>query len=70
MSVVVELSPAPSDTFEEETHIVCCDNTDHALCGTMVAGDGFLADETNISCIVCLDLDEANYCPYTGLCRH
>jgi hypothetical protein len=71
MSISVEIEPVDTSTNPEETHIVCCDDDDGSLCGTCVTGSAWaIVDKESATCVVCIDLVNANYCPYTGICRH
>lgn len=66
------LDPEPEHSINDvpnEVHRVCCDDHDHSLCGTIVEWSES-AGEKEVTCVVCDDLDRAQYCPFTGICRH
>lgn len=69
MKTLLEPDPAQTHDSSEESHIVCCDDHDTSLCGTLVEWTTPV-ENGDPSCVVCIDLDYANYCPYTGICRH
>lgn len=63
------INPAPtlvrlSTTDSDITHLYCC-NPDVALCGTDVSDVPELADDAEITCVVCADLEEQP-CPTCG----
>lgn len=67
------LEPKPQETSDDkpdETHVVCCDDHDYSLCGTAVEWTTPPEDDGDPTCVVCIDLSQAFYCPYTGICRH
>lgn len=70
MQTALDPDPQRIDDQPEETHVVCCDDHEHSLCGTIVEWSGPPQEDGGPSCVVCFDLNEANYCPYTGICRH
>jgi hypothetical protein len=71
MSISVETEPVQTSTGPEETHIVCCDDNERSLCGTSVDGVAWAdVEKDQATCIVCIDLCVADFCPYTGICRH
>ncbi|MEU9208505.1 hypothetical protein AB0D27_11260 [Streptomyces sp. NPDC048415] len=63
------LAPEPTvtapDSGDALTHVVCC-NDDVALCGTDVAGQEWVDDDEDPTCVVCRELADAP-CPVCGL---
>jgi hypothetical protein len=64
-TATLRLVAGPS-TAADLQHVACCRNDDMALCGTDVTDAPWLDDET--SCVVCVDLDEFDACPFGGSC--
>lgn len=69
METLLEPDPEQTNDAPEESHVVCCDDHDQSLCGTLVEWTG-VAEDGGASCVVCIDLDQAGYCPFTGICRY
>lgn len=70
MKTALETQPEKTDDNPDETHVVCCDDHEHSLCGTIVEWTTPVEDGREPTCVVCYDLSEAYYCPFTGVCRH
>jgi hypothetical protein len=54
------------DSDVELVHVVCCVDEDTALCSTDVSAEPWTRSE--ISCVVCGDLETTKVCPRFGHC--
>lgn len=57
----LELPSRVAELKDNECHYVCCVDDFASLCG--VEADGTTDDTAAVSCVVCLDLDRADFCP-------
>lgn len=64
------LAPEPTTVVADSgapviTHWVCDCDPDTALCGVDVAGEEWMGDDEDVTCVVCLDLEDVD-CPRCG----